>query len=336
MSCCRIVSTIRPPHLHIRTAVDSDATWATEAHNAANSDEPHDVAYTKWIWGLDDDDWLDRRYAVELDGKPLGWLMLEHVVWPKNPERYAGVDAWLHPTLWSRGWLDEIFGVLERDAKELGAAVLTTNVRETAPDLHAALLERGYVETGRQRYWELDLQEHRERLLALAKEARDDAVRHGVRLMTLSDDQSPTLITDLHACYEETRHDMPSTVPWMELSPQLFQQWLDDPQKRRDRFWIARVDRTVAGMSLLAYPPGEVGLVSTAWTGVGRGFRGRGLARALKLATLAQAIELGVTRVRTDNDSTNLPILHLNEALGYVEVPGHVKLHLDFGRKSTL
>jgi len=30
-----------------------------------------------------------------------------------------------------------------------------------------------------------------------------------------------------------------------------------------------------------------------------------------------QAIALGVDKVRTDNDSTNTPILHLNEVMGY-------------------
>jgi hypothetical protein len=39
-----------------------------------------------------------------------------------------------------------------------------------------------------------------------------------------------------------------------------------------------------------------------------------------------------VTRVRTDNDSANAPILHLNEELGYLEVPGHVKFRLVLGK----
>ena len=150
-----------------------------------------------------------------------------------------------------------------------------------------------------------------------------------MQLLTLAEDRpSPDVDEELHACYEEARRDMPSTVPWLGLSPQLFREWLNDSHKRRDRFWIARVDGTLAGMSVLAYPTAEGGVVSTAWTGIAREFRGRGLARTLKLVSLAQAIELGVTRVRTDNDSMNAPILHLNEALGYVEVPGHVKLRL--------
>jgi len=75
----------------------------------------------------------------------------------------------------------------------------------------------------------------------------------------------------------------------------------------------------VAGLSTLAFPV-ERGIVGTDWTAVGRAHRNRGIARALKLETIVQAIELGVDRVRTDNDSTNTPILHLNAELGYRRV----------------
>jgi len=83
-----------------------------------------------------------------------------------------------------------------------------------------------------------------------------------------------------------------------------------------DRIWIAREDNDILGISQLSYPPVR-GVVATDWTGVARKARGRGIARALKCETLMQAIVLGVDRVRTDNDSTNAPILHINETMGY-------------------
>jgi len=96
-------------------------------------------------------------------------------------------------------------------------------------------------------------------------------------------------------------------------------EWLGLPTIHQDRFWIARIGDQVAGLSTLAFPV-ERGIVGTDWTAVGRAHRNRGIARALKLETIAQAIELGVDRVRTDNDSTNAPILHLNAELGYRRV----------------
>ena len=38
-----------------------------------------------------------------------------------------------------------------------------------------------------------------------------------------------------------------------------------------------------------------------------------------------QAIALGVDRVRTDNDSANTPILHINETMGYHRRPDLVQ-----------
>ena len=54
-----------------------------------------------------------------------------------------------------------------------------------------------------------------------------------------------------------------------------------------------------------------------------------GVARALKLETVMQAIALGTAHVRTENDGENAPILHLNEEMGYVRIPGWVQLLRD-------
>jgi len=95
-----------------------------------------------------------------------------------------------------------------------------------------------------------------------------------------------------------------------------FMKWFSSPGLKMDRIWIARDGDDIVGISMLAYPPVR-GVVATDWTAMARKARGRGIARALKCETLMQAIGLGVDRVRTDNDSTNAPILHINETMGY-------------------
>jgi GNAT superfamily N-acetyltransferase len=59
-------------------------------------------------------------------------------------------------------------------------------------------------------------------------------------------------------------------------------------------------------------------------TGVLRGWRGRGIAGALKRAEIAWAMRNGFTRLETANEERNEPIRRLNQRHGYVAEPGHV------------
>ena len=93
-----------------------------------------------------------------------------------------------------------------------------------------------------------------------------------------------------------------------------------------DRIWIAKDGDAMLGLSVLEYPPVS-GVVSTAWTATARAARGRGVARALKCETVAQAMALGVDRVRTGNDAKNDPILHINESMGYRLVAERIDFH---------
>ena len=79
-------------------------------------------------------------------------------------------------------------------------------------------------------------------------------------------------------------------------------------------------------MSYLKFPPVR-GTVWTGYTCTHPDYRGRGIARAVKLQSLAQAAQLGVPVVCTDNDAENAPMLHINEMLGYVRRPGFVEHH---------
>jgi GNAT superfamily N-acetyltransferase len=95
------------------------------------------------------------------------------------------------------------------------------------------------------------------------------------------------------------------------------------PSTPAARWWLALDGAAPVAMSYLAYPPVR-GVVWTNFTGTHPTYRGRGIARAVKLQTLAQAVELGIPEVRTDNDSENMPMLHINESLGYTTMPGYV------------
>ena len=143
----------------------------------------------------------------------------------------------------------------------------------------------------------------------------------GVKMLTLADDDDPDAIRKIWRLSVEAERDEPKTLGNVDEDLQDYVEWFDAPEMRRDRVWLAREGDEIVGVSVLGYPPVR-GIVGTEWTATARNVRGRGIARALKCETLAQAIALGVDRVRTGNDAQNDPILHINASMGYRPITG--------------
>jgi GNAT superfamily N-acetyltransferase len=163
---------------------------------------------------------------------------------------------------------------------------------------------------------------------SMAAESRAKMREQGITVHTIDRDRDPEKFHKIHEMSEEAANDVPTTIPHVRQSFDVFVKWFDAPSVRLDRMWIAREGDDIVGISVLAYPPTR-GNVWTDWTGTARKVRGRGVARALKLETVMQAISLGVKSVRTENDGENAPILHLNDQMGYTRIPGGIQFLKD-------
>jgi GNAT superfamily N-acetyltransferase len=86
---------------------------------------------------------------------------------------------------------------------------------------------------------------------------------------------------------------------------------------------LARVDGAPAAIVIGEVDGAELGI---AYTGVGRAFRGRGLAFALKQYTHRLAADAGATVCRTTNEEQNSGIRAVNARLGYRVVGGHFRV----------
>ena len=174
--------------------------------------------------------------------------------------------------------------------------------------------------------WELDLKTHGERLRAEARDSATKAAAAGITLTTLGAWDSADKVRRLYELDSITRQDIPSTMPILTESIADFERRMNGPDRRPDRTWIALDGARPVAMSYLRFPPVR-GLAWTGYTASHPDYRGRGLARAVKLQSLGQAAELGVPVVGTDNDAENAAMLHINERLGYVRRPGFVEHH---------
>jgi RimJ/RimL family protein N-acetyltransferase len=311
--------------LTLRPATLDDVEAVADAASALRPHDPTDPLVLRHQWLADDPSDVVERFAVLAEGRVAGVCTQRHSDWAKVETRYDRVEVILHPDIRNDASLTWAFDRIEERSRDDGAEVFRAWGRDDDVQLLDLLGRRGYRVDRRHRYWELDLVAIRERLLQETTAARARMASQGVRLLTLADDEDPDRYRQLHELSEEGDQDVPSTVPHVPHSFDVFIKWLDDPSLHPDRLWIAREGGRIVGLSVLAYPPIR-GHVWTEWTTTLRSVRGRGIARALKLETLAQAIELGIERVRTDNDSQNAPILHINEQLGYQRITGGTSL----------
>jgi GNAT superfamily N-acetyltransferase len=266
------------------------------------------------------DDWV-----VEEGGRPIGAAGCGHPAWANTTVRATRMYLAFPPGPERGERIARTLSVLEPYAIGDGADVLACRAREDQADELAAYEAAGYREERRSRSWELDLAANRERIARMAEAARARMRDEGIEITTADRIDDPEKWVKLHRMVEESVQDIPTTIPHARESLESFMQWVNAPGVHLDRLWIAREGEAIVGMSLLSYPPGP-GNVWTSYTGTARSVRGRGVARALKCETVMQAIALGTPRVRTNNDGQNAPILHLNEEMGYVRIPGNVQL----------
>jgi GNAT superfamily N-acetyltransferase len=130
---------------------------------------------------------------------------------------------------------------------------------------------------------------------------------------------------EVYAVDRETTQDLPLDVPHeMPLDEWLTQYWLHPQLTREGSFAVLHDGRPVT----IAYVLADGNRAMNEMTGTLRTFRGRGLARLAKLATLEWAARNGIVSVVTENDETNAPMLAVNTRLGYrpfLEVGSYVR-----------
>ena len=312
--------------LELRPATLDDAALVADIDTEAHPDEPEDPQLMRHWWSMiaTDKGHRSARFIALRDGAAVGYARWDHPLWDRMPERFIRISAELRPAARTATRLSAMYGTLEQRSRDEEARSATTWSWEHDQLRGEMLAERGYRETRRERFWELDLARERDRITSMTAASRERMTKERIHIGTLDRDVDPAKWEKLKRMSDEAELDVPTTIPHVLVDMEEWMKWFDSPGLRRDRIWIAREGDDIVGISMLVYPPVR-GVVQTDWTGTARKVRGRGVARALKCETLMQAIALGVDRVRTDNDSANVPILHINETMGYRRRPDMVQ-----------
>lgn len=313
--------------MDLRTATLDDAEGAADLRTARDPDDAIGGTMLRYYWTHAPTSSTATRWVWVRDGRIVAFVGAGHQPWGDEDLHYGWLRVEIHPELWTADLFRDGIATAEAELRAQGAAVATTKIRSDFADELRMLDKLGYREVRRERFWELDLVARRDPLLAGAERSRASMRGQGIDLLTLTDADDEETLHRIHRLDVASTADIPTTVP-NYIPP--FEDWcrlyFENPAVRKDRFWIARSGNEVVGMSLIGYPP-ERGVPTTEYTGTSAQFRGRGIARALKYETVAQGIAVGATRVRTDNDSENAPILHINADMGYEPMLPFIELH---------
>ena len=312
--------------VHYREASLDDATLASDVMTASYPALAQDPVMTRMRWKLPRRGFRHGRFIAERDGRPIAFLAWVHGPWEEVGDLHCDVEVWLERAAVDSRLLATMFGWIGDLAVADGARLLIAYCGEDEPAMLEALAALGYRRERVERVWELDLVERGASITERARRAREQMARASLRWTTFADWDDPDGVKKLYELNQATVKDVPHSVAIVPEAFADFEIRVSAPDRPHDRFWIALAkDRPVA-MSYLKYPPVR-GTVWTGYTCTHPEFRGRGLATAIKLQSLAQAVELGVPAVRTSNDFENAPMLHINEGLGYVSRPGFVEHH---------
>lgn len=130
---------------------------------------------------------------------------------------------------------------------------------------------------------------------------------------------------------DKAMNDEPGDVPNDNWS---FEEWKhkvwEDPDLDFEMSTVAIVDGVPACFTNVQANR-ETGRSWSGGTGTHREYRGRGLAKLVKSVALRKAAEGGITQALTANDYTNVPMLAINDWLGYKVIASEYAMLKSFG-----
>lgn len=213
------------------------------------------------------------------------------------------------------GLLREVAAVAAR----LGKAALDIPVSVERSEGLAFLGRRGFREHRRTKVVRLDL---------AGLEPPPVDAPPGITVTNLA--ERPDLVDQVHAVAVEAFADIPGgdEPPAAGDLAEFRARDVDWPTMPKDAFMIAldRASGAVVGYASLVLPPAGPRYADHDMTAVARAWRGRGVATALKKATIGWAIRAGLEYLETGNDDENAPMRAINRRLGFRPQPDIVSM----------
>lgn len=300
-------STDEPGIASVVNAFEQNPVSVETVHEWLTHEAPGRIAY--------------RHVAVNGDDAVVGYAVSVHETWDPEGQFYAW--AGVAPAWRGRDIGAALYADMAAFLKHHNAGTVTSEVRDDCAVSQAFARRRGYERDRHLFQSSLNLAQFDESPYA---QIIEDTAASGLRVFSLADfGDTPEARRKLYEVNAITDQDVPGwTAPG--LSFEEFNEWVYESGWYRPdgQLLAADGDRWVGICAVRLYP--EALQAFNVHTGVIRSYRRRRIALALKLAAIHYARSQGARSLSTHNDSTNCPMLALNQKLGYVPEPGRYTL----------
>lgn len=283
--------------------------------------------YPKTIAELRDDDatysetgkpWA-RLFAIDDAGVPVGFAEFAPALWQRGEGKFF-VGLLVTPKRQGRGVGKALYAALQDALSPYSPQSLRIECREDVARAVRFFAERGYSEVSRYYESRLDIAAFD---FAPFADDFDRPLSHGIKIVSWRELQQTDADASrkMWAVSMEISPDLPSDEPFELMEYSLFQTVImSRPNIDPDGFFVA-VDTATGEYVALSHiwRRGADSNLDTGLTGTKREYRRKGIALALKLRIIRWAQVGGYKHLRTGNETTNRPMLAINERLGFVK-----------------
>ena len=258
-----------------------------------------------------------RRFIAWLDGAPVGagGAGRAYSFPPDFPGFWSNLSVL--PERRRQGIGGALLAAISSVALDAGKTMLVGTTTSDRTDSIDFLEHRGFREHERMKVVKLDL---------AGRQPPAIEPPAGVTISSL--EVHPELVPSVYDVAREALPDIPGDGPEAPATLEEFRtRDVDRAIIPAGGFVIAIDDANgrVAGYANLMLVPGRATVAWHGMTAVARAWRGRGLARALKAATIAWALDSGLDALEGSNDVDNAPMRAVNRRLGYQPEPDEIQ-----------
>jgi mycothiol synthase len=268
-----------------------------------------------------------RRWIALRFGDPVGFTGYSQSLFNFDPGKFH-VTIEVLPSYQRQGIGATLYDHVIEDLQSFDLSKLRADGYANHPEGVRFLERRGFLEVFRERPLHLDVNAFDPGPHAgLEERLREE----GIEIKSLRElEQNPSRDRRLYEFYWEATEDVHREHP---IEPMAYEEWaewtLEDPLVVHEGYFVATSDESLVGISEFAASADNDALL-TGLVGVRRGYRNKGIARAMQLRAIRYARTHGHSLIKTSTSVTNLPMLAVYGRLGYEPQPDWIQLEKVF------